>query len=67
MKWSRKGTEIAVGDDHGEITIFDINENFAQPGSDETKNFLKTLDDLKQMRYEMDKADKFDNCFDFFR
>lgn len=44
-----------------------MNENFAQPGTDETKNFLKTLDDLKQIKDQMDKADKYDNNLEFFR
>ncbi|CAF0744585.1 unnamed protein product [Brachionus calyciflorus] len=52
LKWSRKGTEIAVGDDHGEMRIYEISENFARPSSDEYENLLKTLDNLKKLNQE---------------
>ena len=40
LKWSRNGHEIAVGDDHGQITVFELNENFVRSSQDETKKFL---------------------------
>ena len=42
LKWSRNGHEIAVGDDHGQISIFELNENFLRSSPDETKKFLRT-------------------------
>ncbi len=58
VKWSRNGNEIAVGDDHGQITIFELNENFIKPSPDESKNFLNTINTLKQINYESLKSDK---------
>ena len=52
LKWSRKGTEIAVGDDQGEMRIYELSENFARPASDEYENLLKTLDNLKNLNQE---------------
>jgi len=57
LKWSRKGTEIAVGDDQGQMSIFDISEVFARPGADETNKFLNTVSSLKQLSYETGKMD----------
>jgi dynein intermediate chain len=62
LKWSRSGTEIVVGDDHGQITIFEINENFARPDKDETRKFLNTLDNLKLLNYETARAN---NSFNY--
>lgn len=55
LKWSRKGTEIAVGDDHGHISIFEISDSFSRPDADETRKFLSTVDDLRQMNAEFGK------------
>jgi WD40 repeat protein len=66
LKWSRKGTEIAVGDDHGEISIYELNESFACPqqhqsssttaanggGENDFECFLKTLNTLKKLNQE---------------
>ena len=51
LKWSRNGNEIAVGDDHGQITIFELNENFVKPSPDESKKFLNTINTLKKIVY----------------
>ena len=59
LKWSRSGTEIAVGDDQGQISIFKISESFAKPKPDETQRFLSTLFSLKQLSYETGKIDSF--------
>ena len=61
LKWSKKGTEIAVGDDHGQVSIYEINENFARPNSDESKNFQNTLDTLKQLSLETNGLEQHDN------
>lgn len=52
LKWSRKGTEIAIGDDHGEMRIYEISENFARPNSDEYDRLQITLDNLKKLNQE---------------
>lgn len=52
LKWSRKGTEIAVGDDHGEMRIYEISENFARPSNDEYESLMKTLENLKKLNQE---------------
>jgi len=57
VKWSRKGTEIAVGDDQGQISIFEVGESFARPGADETNKLLSTVYGLKQLSYETGKTD----------
>ncbi|RNA08016.1 cytoplasmic dynein 1 intermediate chain 2-like isoform X5 [Brachionus plicatilis] len=52
LKWSRKGTEIVIGDDHGEMRIYEISENFARPENDEYDKLLKTLENLKKLNQE---------------
>lgn len=58
LKWSKNGLEIAVGDDHGQISIFELNENFVRSSPDETNRFLNTLNTLKQINYETMRTDK---------
>ena len=66
LKWSKKGTEIAVGDDHGQVSIYEINENFARPNSDDSQKLLDTLDTLKQLSLENNGiCERRDNFFYF--
>ena len=58
LKWSRNGHEIVVGDDHGQITVFELNENFVRSSPDETKKFLNTINTLKQMNHDSIRSDK---------
>lgn len=67
IKWSKTGHEIAVGDDHGQITIFELNENFTRPGVDESKKFMNTLCTLKQINYDSSKSDKNNYLLDSFK
>lgn len=67
LKWSRKGTEIAVGDDNGNLSIFEISENFAKPGPNETREFLNTIDSLKLLSYEMGRSDILNYLVEPFR
>lgn len=67
LKWSRKGTEIAVGDEYGQISIFEIHDSFAKPKADETQKFLNTVDSLKQLSYESDKIDSLSYYGELFR
>ncbi len=67
LKWSRSGTEIVVGDDHGQIKVFEINENFAKPGKNETQKFLNTLDNLKQSNYQTENKNSLNALIESFR
>ena len=68
LKWSRHGTEIAVGDDHGQITIFEINESFARPVRAEEVQLLDTVNNFKQLNYEMEQSTSAPSYFsDTFR
>lgn len=64
LKWSRKGTEIAIGDDHGEVSIYEINECFAKPSTslhDEYDNLARTLNTLKKLSQEQHSYANFNN------
>jgi dynein intermediate chain len=52
LKWSRNGTEIAVGDDNGKISIYEINESIALPNQNEFDLLLDSLKTLKQLEKE---------------
>jgi hypothetical protein len=67
LKWSRKGTEIAVGDDHGHISIFEISDSFIRPESEETRKFLSTVDDLRQMNFDYGKLSSMNYSNDVYR
>ena len=54
IRWTPNGLQIAVGDDQGKISIFDVNENYAQPRADDWGKFVKVLQDLKQNSSELD-------------
>lgn len=52
LKWSRSGMEIAVGDDNGNISIFELNENLARPSHDDFKLLQSSIDNLKLLTNE---------------
>jgi hypothetical protein len=52
LKWSKNGIEIAVGDDHGKISIVEINESFAQTNMEDYEQFSETVQLLKQLLME---------------
>lgn len=52
LKWSKNGIEIAVGDDHGKISIVEINESFAQANIEDYDKFSETVHLLKQLLME---------------
>ena len=52
LKWSKNGVELAVGDDHGKISILEINESFAQPNIEDYNKFYETTHTLKQLLME---------------
>lgn len=51
-RWSTTGTLVAVGDDGGRVTVCNVHESLAQPGSDDWSAFAHSLADLKH--YEVD-------------
>jgi dynein intermediate chain len=55
IKWTHNGLQIAVGDDQGKISIYDVNENYAQPRADDWSKFVRVLQDLKQNSSELDE------------
>lgn len=53
LKWSpRKGTEIIVGDDQGELSIYELSENFSSPSPDEFEKFEKTINSIQKLNQE---------------
>lgn len=56
VRWNQNGHQIAVGDDQGKITLYDVNENYANPRSDDWSKFVRVLQDLKQSTVEMDES-----------
>jgi dynein intermediate chain len=55
VRWSRSGDQLAVGDDQGKITLFDVNEIEANPRADDWSKFVRVLQDMKQSSEEMDE------------
>jgi len=69
LKWSKNGTEIAVGDDHGKISIYEINESIALPNQNEfdlLSNSLKTLKQLGKETKVFTKKEDFTFLVDSF-
>lgn len=56
IRWNQNGNQIAVGDDQGKITLYDINEAYANPRADDWSKFVRVLQDLKQSTVEMDES-----------
>ena len=56
LRWTQGGHQIAVGDDQGRISIYDVNESFANPRPDDWNKFVRVLYDLKQSSSEMDDS-----------
>jgi len=56
VRWSNSGNQIAVGDDQGKISLFDINESYANPRADDWTKFVRVLQDLKQSSNEMNES-----------
>ena len=62
LKWSRKGTEIAIGDDQGKIGIVEVGDSFVQSNKYEEnlKTFKSTLDNFKQLARETKEYSNYD-------
>lgn len=56
VRWNQSGNALAVGDDQGKISLFDVNEAYANPRADDWSRFVRVLQDLKQNSVEMDET-----------
>ena len=56
LRWNQSGQQIAVGDDQGKISLYDVNESYANPRADDWNRFVRVLQDLKQSSVEMDET-----------
>lgn len=56
VRWNHNGHQLAVGDDQGKITLFDVTETYANPRPDDWSKFVRVLQDLKQSSVEMDES-----------
>ena len=56
VRWNQSGHQLAVGDDQGKITLFDVNETYANPRPDDWSKFVRVLQDMKQSSVEMDES-----------
>jgi len=56
VRWNQNGNQLAVGDDQGKITLFDVNESYANPRPDDWSKFVRVLQDLKQSSVDMDES-----------
>ena len=48
LRLNQSRNQIAVGDDNGRISLYDVNEAFANPVTDGWTNFVQVLKALKQ-------------------
>ncbi|XP_014663057.1 PREDICTED: cytoplasmic dynein 1 intermediate chain 2-like isoform X3 [Priapulus caudatus] len=47
VRWSQSGHQLAVGDDMGKVSIYDVGEQVAVPKNDEWSRLVHTLQELK--------------------
>ena len=52
LKWSRKGTEIAVGDDQGRISLFEVGESFVRSNDEDLDQLVSVVTSMRQMASE---------------
>ncbi|KAK2181594.1 hypothetical protein NP493_390g01007 [Ridgeia piscesae] len=52
--WHSSGQQIAVGDDHGHIHIYNVGELLATPRNDEWTKFVHTLQEIKNNQADLD-------------
>ncbi|RNA37259.1 cytoplasmic dynein 1 intermediate chain 2-like isoform X9 [Brachionus plicatilis] len=56
MRWTQNGHQLAVGDDQGKISLFDVNEIYSNPRQDDWGKMVKVLQDLKRSAAEMEET-----------
>ncbi|XP_048789915.1 cytoplasmic dynein 1 intermediate chain 2-like [Lagopus muta] len=55
VRWTHTGREIAVGDSEGQIVIYDVGEQIADPRSDEWTRFGQTLAEINANRADAEE------------
>ncbi|XP_042722928.1 cytoplasmic dynein 1 intermediate chain 2-like [Lagopus leucura] len=55
VRWTHTGREIAVGDSEGQIVIYDVGEQIADPHSDEWTRFGQTLAEINANRADAEE------------
>lgn len=61
LKWSpNKGSSIAVGDDHGEISLYELTDELAHPNEDEFESLIKNISSISKLNLEIDSFNKGD-------
>lgn len=56
IRWTQNGLQIAVGDDQGKISLFDVNESYAYPRPDDWQKLVRVLQDLKNSSTEREES-----------
>jgi hypothetical protein len=56
IRWHQSGHQLAVGDDQGKISLFDVNESYANARSDDWTRLVRVLQDFKQSQSELDET-----------
>lgn len=55
VRWSPSGHSLVVGDDQGKISLYEVNEAYANARPDDWTRFVRVLQDLKQSSNDMDE------------
>ena len=50
LKWAKSGLELAVGDDHGQVTIVELNEEFLSSTKTRDVDFLHNMKLVNKFR-----------------
>ncbi len=56
IRWHQGGHQLAVGDDQGKISLYDVNESYANARSDDWTRLVRVLQDFKQSQSELDES-----------
>ena len=56
IRWHQSGHQLAVGDDQGKISLYDVNESYANARSDDWTRLVRVIQDFKQNQSELDES-----------
>ena len=56
VRWHQGGHQLAVGDDQGKISLYDLNESYANARADDWTRLVRVLQDFKQSQSEIDES-----------
>ena len=56
IRWHHSGHQLAIGDDQGKISLYDVNESYANARSDDWTRLVRVLQDFKQSQSELDES-----------